>query len=63
MAAPQIYKVIHFSHGLGSTEFVQGQAMYFTDKLSVARAMKEPNTRVFLYPQNLELTDVKVELS
>lgn len=62
MSNPQIYKVIVFSGDcLGRHNEVQGQAVYVTDKLSVAKYLKN-GARVFLYPEGIEVTEANVEL-
>ena len=63
MDQPQIYKVIHFAQDcLGRIECAVGNATYLNDEMAVATALKRANTRVFLYPQNIEVTEAKLEL-
>lgn len=63
MLDQQIYKAISFSQDcMGRNEFLTGQATYLVDPLAVARTLKLPSTRVFLYPQGTEVTEAKLEL-
>ena len=66
----QIYKILQFQEcsfagSLGSNaraDSLVAKAIYVLDKMAVANALIDKNTRVFTYPQNEEITKVNLEI-